>query len=148
MLKRIYNLGDETIAKAWVRDPYMQYFCGCSHFEHEFPFDPSDFVHFRKRIGESGVAKIFTYSVLIHGKDTHEKQVLSDTTVQENNTTFPTDAKLAKKIIDKCNKIAENTGIKQRQTYTRTSNRPINPRITPRVIRRSAKNLHKGIGLI
>ena len=42
-------------------------------------------------------------------------------TVQENNTTFPTDAKLCKKVIDKCNKIAEKEGIKQRQRYTRES---------------------------
>jgi hypothetical protein len=26
-----------------------------SFFEHKFPCDPSDFVHFRKRIGEEGV---------------------------------------------------------------------------------------------
>ncbi|MCB4234408.1 hypothetical protein LDL59_02905 [Kaistella anthropi] len=47
--------------------------------------------------------------------------VLSDTTVQENNTTFPTDAKLCKKVIDYCNKIAEKEGIKQRQRYTKVS---------------------------
>lgn len=113
LLKRIFNLGDETLANAWIRDPYMQYFCGEAHFQHEFPFDPSDFVHFRKRIGVKGIEKIFIYSVLIHGKQAQEKQVLSDTTVQENNTTFPTDAKLAKKIIDRCNKIVEKEGINQ-----------------------------------
>jgi IS5 family transposase len=47
------------------------------------------------------------------------KFVLSDTMVQENITTFPTDAKLCKKVIDKCNKIAEVEGIQQRQRYTR-----------------------------
>lgn len=51
MLKRIYDLGDETLCDAWIRDPYMQYFCGEAHFKHRFPCDPSDFVHFRKRIG-------------------------------------------------------------------------------------------------
>src|SRR5690606_8280419 len=39
----------------------------------------------------------------------------------ENNTTFPTDAKLCKKVIDYCNKIAEKEGIKQRQRYTKVS---------------------------
>lgn len=121
ILKRIYNLGDETLAEAWIRDPYMQYFCGMVHFEHKFPCDPSDFVHSRKRIGENGLEKIFTYSVLIHGKRAHENQVLSDTTVQENNTTFPTDAKLAKRVIDKCNDLARQTGVNQRQSYTRVS---------------------------
>ena len=121
LLKRIYNLGDETLCEAWIRDPYMQYFCGMAHFEHKFPCDPSDFVHFRKRIGEQGVEKIFTYSVLLHGKSAFEIQTLSDTTVAENNTTFPTDAKLAKRIIDKCNAIATKEGVKQRQTYVRTA---------------------------
>jgi len=86
-----------------------------------FPCDPSDFVHFRHRIGEKGVEKIFAYSVQLFGKAAKEKVTLSDTTVSENNTTFPTDAKLAKKIIDKCNEIAKKEGINQRQTYVRTS---------------------------
>jgi IS5 family transposase len=46
---------------------------------------------------------------------------LSDTTVQENNTTFPTDAKLCKKVIDKCNRIAEKTDIQLRRSYRRES---------------------------
>ena len=57
MLKRIYDLGDETLCEAWIRDPYMQYFCGEAHFKHRFPCDPSDFVHFCKRIGKKGVEK-------------------------------------------------------------------------------------------
>ncbi len=120
-LKRLYNLGDETLAKEWKMNPYMQYFCGYSHFQHQFPFDPSDLVHFRKRIGEEGAKKIFAYSVKIHGKDAQEKQALSDTTVQGNYTTFPTDAKLAKRVIDKLNALAQLRGVKQRQSYVRTS---------------------------
>ena len=139
MLKRIYNLGDETLAEAWKMNPYMQYFCGMSHFEHKFPFDPSDFVHFRKRIGKEGVEKIFAYSVLIHGKNAQEKQVLSDTTVQENNTTFPTDAKLAKKVIDKCNTIANTCGVKQRQTYVRTSKQLVRETYNPKHPKRAKK---------
>lgn len=123
MLKHMYNLGDERIPEYWVRDVYFQYFCGSVHFEHKFPFDPSDFVHFRNRVGEEGIAKIFAYSVKLHGVEVSRKSrfVLSDTTVQENNTTFPTDAKLCKKVIDKCNAIAQKEGITQRQRYTRES---------------------------
>lgn len=121
LLKRIYNLGDETLARAWVMNPYMQYFCGQAHFYHRFPCDPSDFVHFRKRIGEEGVSMIFKHSVNIHGNQDGGKMEISDTTVQENNITFPTDAKLAKKIIDKCNGIAKKLGVAQRQTYRRSS---------------------------
>ncbi|WP_196780200.1 IS5 family transposase [Epilithonimonas vandammei] len=122
LLKHLYNLGDETLASAWIMNPYMQYFCGRVFFEHQFPCDPSNFVHFRKRIGEKGIEKIFSYSVRMHDAKTSTSNfVLSDTTVQENNTTFPTDAKLCKKVIDYCNKIAENEGIKQRQRYTKVS---------------------------
>ena len=122
LLKHLYNLGDETLASAWIMNPYMQYFCGRVFFEHQFPCDPSNFVHFRKRIGEKGIEKIFSYSVRMHDAKTSTSNfVLSDTTVQENNTSFPTDAKLCKKVIDYCNKIAENEGIKQRQRYTKVS---------------------------
>ena len=121
LLKRLYNFGDETLPHAWIMNPYMQYFCGEAHFQHEFPCDPSDFVHFRNRIGGEGIEKIFSYSVKLHGKDAQSKQVLSDTTVQENNTSFPTDAKLAKRIIDKSNAIAIKEGVEQRQSYSRTS---------------------------
>ena len=69
LLKHMYNLGDEKIPAYWVRDVYFQYFCGGVFFEHKFPFDPSDFVHFRKRIGEEGMAKflltVFIYMVLM-----------------------------------------------------------------------------------
>ncbi len=124
LLKQMYNLGDESLPQAWIRDAYFQYFCGMTFFEHKFPFDPSDFVHFRKRIGEEGFNKIFAYSVKIHGQKQVARQakfVLSDTTVQENNTTFPTDAKLCKGVIDKCNKIAEKEGIAQRRKYLKES---------------------------
>lgn len=122
ILKHLYNLGDEKLPLAWESNPYMQYFCGEVFFQHKFPCDPSDFVHFRKRIGEAGIGKIFCYSVQMHApKARTSNYVLSDTTVQENNTTFPTDAKLCKKVIDYCNKIAEKEGIRQRQRYTKVS---------------------------
>ena len=92
-------------------------------FEHKFSFDPSDFVHFRKRVGEEGIAKIFAYSVHLHGAEVPKqaKFVLSDTTVQENNTAFPTDAKQCKRVIDKCNKMAEELGITQRHKHRKES---------------------------
>jgi len=123
ILKHLYNLGDEKIPEHWVCNVYFQYFCGGVFFEHKFPFEPSSFVHFRKRVGEAGIAKIFAYSVKLHGKEAvkQAKFVLSDTTVQENNTTFPTDAKLCKKVIDKCNKIADKEDIIQRQRYKKES---------------------------
>ena len=117
----MYNLGDETFVDRWIENPYWQYFCGETFFQYEKPFDPSEFVHFRRRIGEVGAQKILKLSIsLFDSKEVHEKEVLIDTTVQEKNITFPTDSKLHKKIIEGCRKIAEKEDITLRQSYTRT----------------------------
>jgi transposase, IS5 family len=78
-------------------------------------------LHFRKRIGNNGVEKIFSQLVSIHGKKVFCTRVNSDTTVHENNTTYRTDSNLARKIIEKCAKISNTENIKQRQSYARVS---------------------------
>ena len=120
LLKRIYNLGDETVMEQWLQNPYYQYFCGESVFQWKYPCDPSDLVHFRKRIGKDGVEKIFQLSVESRKDEIKTKDILVDTTAQEKNITYPTDAKLLIKVIKQCNRIAEKEGIPQRQTYKRT----------------------------
>lgn len=122
ILKQIKGLGDETVVKEWVQNPYFQYFCGESEFQWEAPCDPSDLVHFRNRIGGKGVEKILEVSVKIQPeKDKRRamKMVSLDTTVQEKNITYPTDVKLRKKIIEQCQKIAKEQGIQLRQSYKR-----------------------------
>ena len=86
------------------------------HFQWQFPCDPSELVHFRKRIGESGVEKIFQASVVLHGKQALEREVVIDTTVQEKNITFPTDAKLRVKVIGGCWKLASKEKIRLRRS--------------------------------
>ena len=66
-------------------------------------------------------ATIFQYSVSLFCRLSEEDLVLSDTAVQGNNTAFPTDAGLYKKVIDGCNRIAREAGVEQRQSYRRTS---------------------------
>ena len=46
-----------------------------------------------------------------------EDTVNIDTTVQEKNVTYPTDGKLAIKIINRLNKLAKAYGIQQRRPY-------------------------------
>lgn len=120
LLKYMYNLSDESVVDRWMENPYWQYFTGEVNFQTCKPFDPSEFVHFRKRIGEEGAERLLKLSIDLFGKEAKEKEVLIDTTVQEKNITFPTDTKLHKKIIDKCNTIAETEGITLRQSYKRT----------------------------
>jgi IS5 family transposase len=122
MLKQLKDLGEETLAKEWIENPYMQYFRRMKCFEHRFPFDRSDFVPIRKRIGEAGFEKILAYSVKPHeGRMSGRGWHLSDTAVQEHHTTYPTDAKLCKETIDRCNNMAKEAGIHVRRSYRRES---------------------------
>lgn len=118
LLRRMFNESDESVIERWIENPYWQYFCGELYFRHEPPFDRTELIKFRKRIGEEGAELLLKMSInLFPRKEVQEKEVLIDTTVQEKNITFPTDVKLQKKIIEKCRKIASNEGIRLRQTY-------------------------------
>ncbi len=118
LLKRMFNESDESVIERWVENPYWQYFCGELYFQHEPPFDRTELIKFRKRIGEEGAEILFKMSInLFPKKEVQEKEVLIDTTVQEKNITYPTDVKLQKKIIEKCRKIAADHCIQLRQTY-------------------------------
>ena len=120
LLKRMFNESDESVVDRWKENPYWQYFCGEVHFQHHWPFDPTELIKFRHRLGERGMERILKVSIdLFDRKEIQEKHVLIDTTVQEKNITFPTDTKLQKKIIEKCRDIAEQEGIVLRQSYKR-----------------------------
>ena len=122
ILKSIYNLSDEELVeKQWEMNAYFQYFSGFTTMQWSAPCAASELTHFRKRIGKDGIEKIFEHSIKLHGNDGQDKHVSIDTTVQENNITYPTDAKLHKKIIDKCIGIAKKEGIDLRRSYKRTS---------------------------
>lgn len=123
ILKQLYNLSDETVVERWVENPYFQHFSGEMFFQWDIPVHPTDFVLFRKRIGEQGVKKILQISIALHGKKAQEKEVLIDSTVQEKNITFPTDTKLYKRIIDHCVKIAKEEKVILRQSYRQTAKR-------------------------
>jgi transposase, IS5 family len=121
-LKQMYNLGDETVVERYLENPYWQYFCGEIYFQYKLPFDPSDFVHFRHRIGPKGMEKIFKASIDLFDRDfirREVKEVRVDTTVQEKNITFPTDRKLIEKVIEHCKGIAKKEEITLTRTYGR-----------------------------
>ena len=127
ILKHLRNLSDEGVVLQWTENAYYQYFCGMEEFSIAPPCEASELVHFRNRIGEEGIELILKESIAIN-KDDHDGNdddrsggtSFIDSTVQEKNVTFPTDAKLAKRIIAKCRKIADEMSLPVRQSYTRT----------------------------
>ena len=118
MLKHSYNLSDERVLEMWRSNPYFQYFAGEATFQWGQPCAASDLVHFKYRLGKQGIKKLFAISVALHGdKVKKNKELLVDTTVQEKNITFPTNAKLYKQVITKCNTLAQRCGLQLRQSY-------------------------------
>ena len=118
VLKQIENLSDERVVAAWVQNPYFQAFCGMDYFQWHPPCHPTELVHFRRRIGEAGVEKIFQASVILHGEAALEREVVIDTTVQEKNITFPTDTNLRVKVMKRCWKLASEEGLQLRRSYS------------------------------
>ena len=117
LLKQLKNLSDEDVVVQWKQNPYYQYFCGFDELQIVEPCHSTELVKFRQRIGKKGMELIFNMSVSLHGEAVEEKQVIVDTTVQENNITYPTDGKLAIKIINHLHKISKREGIQLRRTY-------------------------------
>ena len=117
LLKQLEDLSDEEVVVQWKRNPYYQAFCGMTEFQQSLPCHSTELVHFRKRIGKDGFETIFQMSIGLHGRYAKENTVNIDTTVQEKNITYPTDSKLAIKIINRLNKIAKKHGVQQRRTY-------------------------------
>jgi IS5 family transposase len=120
MLKSLRNLSDEEVVVFWSENPYAQHFCGEREMRWGLPCDPSELTHFRKRIGTGGAEKILAATIALHGERAKEKEVVVDTTVQEKNVTFPTDTKLAAKIVRGGVKMARRHGVKLRQSFERT----------------------------
>ncbi len=123
ILKHLRNLSDESVVEQWSENAYYQYFCGEHEFVPSYPCNASELVHFRHRIGEAGVELILAESIRVNDDDPSgkgDKTAFIDTTVQEKNITYPTDAKLHRKIIKKCLQISHKEGFAVRQSYTRT----------------------------
>ena len=109
ILKHLRNLSDESLVEQWSENAYYQYFCGMQEFTPSAPCASSELVHFRKRIGEEGIELIFQESIRVNNEDDE---------VQEKNVTYPTDAKLHKKIVKKVLCIVKKLGLPLRQSYT------------------------------
>ena len=117
ILKHMENLSDEVLVQRWVQNPYYQVFTGEIEFQWALPCDPTSLTKFRNRIGSDGHEKILAVSIAMHQEKVNEDEMCIDTTVQEKNTTFPTDAKQYLKIHRHLLKLARKESIRLTRTY-------------------------------
>ena len=127
-LKHTYGLSDEQVVKRWAENPYWQYFCGESYFQHELPVNPSSLTRWRQRLGERGVESLLsaTIDAAIEAKAVKSrdlKRVTVDTTVQEKAIAFPTDSKLYNRARERLVRLAKAHNIPLRQSYVRVGPR-------------------------
>ena len=125
-LKYTHNLSDEDVVATWVENPYWQYFSGMKWFEHELPINASSMTRWRKRIGEAGAEELLKETIkaglkLKAVKSFQLKRVNIDTTVQEKEIRFPTDARLYDRARRRLVDFAKERAIKLRQNYNRKS---------------------------
>ena len=129
-LKHCYGLSDEAVVSGWVENPYWQYFCGETYFQHVPPIDPSSLTRFRQRIGESGCEKILQVTVAAGVqsrtvKAADFKRVTVDTTVQEKAVSYPTDSKLLNRSRERLVRLCQRHGVRLRQSYARKGPRAL-----------------------
>lgn len=123
-LKHTFDESDESVVARFLENPYWQYFAGFEYFQHSFPIEPTSLVKWRKRVGSTGMEKVFQQTLLTGMKSgllkkSHWNKVNIDTTVQEKAIAFPTDAKLYQKLRARLVKEAKDRGIHLRQSYVR-----------------------------
>ena len=127
-LKYAYDLSDADVVAAWVENPYWQHFTGGTFFEHRPPVDPSSLTNWRQRIGAAGAEQMLAETLrtglktkMIRPREL--KRVNVDTTVQEKEIRFPTDARLYHRSLEVLVRLAKRHGIGLRQTYVRVAKR-------------------------
>lgn len=123
-LKHTYNLSDEEVVARVKENPYWQYFCGNKYFQKQNIFDATSLVRWRKRMQEVGVEFLLQKTLecaltLKAIKVSDLDDVIVDTTVQEKNISFPTDAKLLNRTRAALVNLAKNEKFELRQNHNR-----------------------------
>ena len=124
ILKHTYDLSDEVLCERWLENPYYQFFCGEEFFQHRLVFDRSSLTRWRQRMGEAKLQTLLQESLSVATKTeaikpTDLNRVIVDTTVQPKNVMFPTDARLLNRAREIVARLAQNHGVKLRQSYAR-----------------------------
>ena len=140
MLKHMDGLSDEAVCARYLDSPYVQLFCGESHFRHRLPLERSSMTRWRQRIGPERMEELLAESLAAARRtgaveDKHLKRVTIDTTVQPKAVTHPTDSKLLHRGIEILARLGRRHGLRLRQSYVR---------VAKRAKREAARLMHAG----
>jgi IS5 family transposase len=129
-IKYTHNLSDEDVVTGWVENPYWQFFSGMKYFEHQLPIHPSSMTRWRKRIGDAGAEQLLKETieaglVIKAVKPSQLMRINVDTTVQEKDIRYPTDARLYDRARERLVKAAKERRIDLRQNYNRNAKKLI-----------------------
>jgi IS5 family transposase len=124
MLKHMEALSDERLMELWVTNPYYQYFCGETHFQHRAPVDPTSMTKWRNRLGEEGLEWLLTTVVESATRSGVVKRdsfahLSADSTVMEKHIAHPTDSALLETMRGKLVAFMRKHGLTFRQSYAR-----------------------------
>ena len=125
-LKYTYDLSDEDVVQGWLENPYWQYLSGMKFFQHKIPIHPSSMTRWRNRIGEAGGEELLKETIgaglrMKAIKVSQLKRINVDTTVQEIDIRFPTDARLYDRARQRLVDTAKAQDIELRQNYNRVA---------------------------
>ena len=125
-LKYTYDLSDEDTVQGWLENPYWQFLSGMKFFQHKLPIHPSSMTRWRNRIGEAGGEELLKETIgaglrMKAIKASQLKRINVDTTVQEKDIRFPTDARLYDRARQRLVDASKSRGIPLRQNYNRLS---------------------------
>jgi len=119
ILKHYYNCSDERAVEQLHENAYWQCFSGFTCFQRGQILDATSLVKFRNRIGIEGMRRIEAV-FLNHWQELgliKTRRVCVDTTVQEKNIAYPTDADLLfgirEKIVQQVKKVREAVGFRK-----------------------------------
>jgi IS5 family transposase len=127
-LQHTFACSDEALIETWVENPYWQYFCGETYFQHKPPVDPSSLTRWRHRMGEEGVEWLLTATLEAARKAQVVKarsfeKLIVDTTVMEKAISPPSDNRLLECARQRLVNLAGRHGIRLRQNYNRIAPR-------------------------
>jgi IS5 family transposase len=134
------GLSDDAVCARFLDSPYVQLFCGESHFQHTLPLDRSSMTRWRQRIGAERLELLLAETLAAAeragaAEPKHFERVTIDTTVQPKAVTHPTDSRLLARGVEILGRLARRHGVVLRQSYKR---------ISTRARREVARLIHRG----